>query len=89
MHLPGHLTLRDVCAQAAFSALAHTGLAPTLQEIFEFEEPTHSTSRDDLVIAIPTNDQHLPLVQASRHWRKVRELASWLYGSTTAPPHHM
>ncbi|KAK9817252.1 hypothetical protein WJX72_011896 [[Myrmecia] bisecta] len=25
---------------------------------------------DDLMVAIPTDDQHIPLVEASRHWRK-------------------
>ena len=57
--------------QAAFTALEQTGLAPTLHEIFELES-LRTATRDDLVVAIPTNDQHLPLVHSSRHWRQVR-----------------
>lgn len=56
--------------QAAFSALEQSPLAPTLHDFFELESP-HTVTRNDLVVAIPTNDQHLPLVVASRPWRKV------------------
>ena len=29
-------------------------------------------SREDLVVALPSDESHLPLVKASRSWRKVR-----------------
>lgn len=29
------------------------------------------TNRDDLLVAVPTDEAHLPLVRAARRWRKV------------------